>query len=101
MTIFLNIANKPEIARLANTRVQNLLSALRSTRVTEIRSEIIMRSVTSWQAMFPRTANAEAVAALTRALNIESGRGNGGFEVVECLRIIDRLARAPQQVPAA
>jgi hypothetical protein len=91
MTVFLNIANKFEVARIANTRVQSLLTTLRSAPATEQRSEIIARNVSDWQAMFPRTATSAAVEAFMRALNLESGRGNGGVEVVECMRFIDRL----------
>ena len=46
----------------------------------------------AWKAMFPRNANQAAVAAFTHALNMESGKGNGGVEVVECIRCLDLIA---------
>jgi hypothetical protein len=102
MAVFLNIANKLEVARIANSRVQNLLITLRNTPAMQARSEIISRSVSDWQAMFPRTARAVAVEALTRALNLESGRGNGGVEVVECMRCVEAWSRSARKFqPAA
>ncbi len=92
MTLFLNIANKPEVARRADSAVRGLLTALRNTEKNQARSDIILQSIRNWKAMFPRNANQAAVAAFTHALNMESGKGNGGVEVVECIRCLDLIA---------
>lgn len=94
MGIFLNIANKSEVARQADHAVRHLLSTLREVPGSETRSQIILRSVQNWRSMFPRDANDAAVAAFMRALNLESGKGNGGLEVVECIRCLDLIARS-------
>ncbi len=94
MGIFLNIANKSEVARQADNAVRNLLSTLRDTPVSDLRSQIILQSVQNWRSMFPRDANDAAVAAFMRALNLESGKGNGGVEVVECIRCLDLISRS-------
>ena len=94
MSVFLNIANKSEVERQANHAVRNLLSTLREVPVSEARSQMIFRSVQSWRSMFPRDANDAAVAAFMRALNLESGKGHGGLEVVECIRCLDSISRS-------
>ena len=92
MGIFLNIANKSEVAKQADRAVRGLLSTLREVPVSEARSQIILRSVQSWRCQFPRDADGAAVAAFMRALNLESSKGNGGLEVVECIRCIDSIS---------
>ena len=96
MSIFLNIANKPEVARQADRAVRSLLSTLREIPAPDARSQIIFRSVQDWRSQFPRDANDAAVAAFMRALNLESGKGNGGLEVVECIRCLDSISRSQQ-----
>jgi len=93
MGVFLNIANKFEVARQADDAVRNLLSTLQDTRLPEARSQIILHSVQNWRSKFPRDANTAAVAAFTYALNLESGKGNGGVAIIECIRCLDLISR--------